>query len=297
MANLVFEDASTVLISGSLDILCTKEIKAAFEGKAFYKNLILDMRAVDYVDSAGLGVLIFLYKKYNPEGVRIRVLPSDTVLRILVASDLAQLFLAQDDLDAGNQPVTIRFYDCFAADTNRLGFIIDRLYSDLAQAGYCDEEKNEIVTALDEAITNAIFETIREVGGIQTFCPNARIEKSPKAIVVSWKITPDDFSVSIADYGSGLDLNKQRDRIPKTDAADYLSQVQKYQQDCNLSITVNGQAVELQRLGVGLKIITNLMDHTHITLFDQNDALPAPDSTAAGTILALHRARRFPLAH
>lgn len=295
MADLVFKDESTVLISGFMDILCTQKIKAAFEGKAFYKNMTLDMRAVDYIDSAGLGVLIFLYKKYNPEGVRVTVLPSDVVLRILTASDLAPLFLSDEHPDAKDQDATIRFHDCLDADTNRLGFIIDRLFSDLGQAGYCDEEANEIVTAFDEAITNAIYETVKEINEMQSGCLNAKMEKSPKAIVVSWKITPDDFSVSIADHGSGLDLKEQEKRTPKTNAEDYLDQVQKYQNACDLSISVNGQAVELKRLGVGLKIITNMMDHVNITLIDQNAALPASSgATAAGTILALHRARRLP---
>jgi len=291
MANIVFKDGNTVLISGSVDILCTQEVKAAFEGKAFYKNLTLDMRAVDYIDSAGLGVLIFLYKKYMPEGVRINILPSDIVLRILTASDLTQLFLPEEHSDAAGQNASIRFYDCLDADTNRLGFFIDRLFSDLAQAGYCDEEANEIVTAFDEAITNAIYETIKEINGMQ----DTKMEKAPKTIVVSWKITPDDFSVSIADHGSGLDLKEQEKRIPKTNSDDYLDQVQKYQRACDLSITINGHAVVLKRLGVGLKIITSMMDHVDITLIDQNAAHPASSNTsAAGTILALHRARRFP---
>jgi len=297
MVHLVFENANTVQVSGSLDILCTRETKAAFEGKAYYKNLLLDMRAVDYIDSSGLGVLIYLYKKYNPEGVRISVIPSDIVLRILTASDLAQLFLPDENFDMDSPKAPI-LYDCLDADTNRLGFIIDRLFSDLAQAGYCDDEANEIVTAFDEAITNAIYETIKEIDGIQNVSLGANMEKAPKAIVVSWKITPDDFQVSIADHGSGLDLGEQEKRTPKTNSGDYLDQVQKYQSECNLSVTVNGQVIELKRLGVGLKIITSMMDDVHITLIDQNAELSATSNgPAAGTILALHRARRLPLVH
>jgi len=294
MVNLIFDSANRIRISGSMDIFCAERVKAAIEQRAA-GHLTLDMRHVRYLDSAGLGVLISLYKECKLRGAAFAVIPSDPVKRVLAISNLDTLFIPERQSE--EQPAAIQYYDCLESDTKLLSSLIDRLFTDLAEAGYCEEEAQEIVAAFDEAATNAMFETIRETNEMLNIflLPNA--EKPPKIVVVCWKITQDSFSATVVDHGSGLDITREGQLAPDTRMGKegYLQRVGEHQHECNLQVNVNGEAVELKRLGMGLKIMTSLMDNVHITLIDPYTMISdAVSGDTMGTILTLHRARRLP---
>jgi len=306
MVNLIFRDANTVQIFGSVDFFCVEQIKAAVSRKTYTNRLIIDMREVWYIDSAGLGMLIYFHKEFTAKGVSIQVLPSEPVKRIIDISDLSSLFIleqedtvqeqdAEEDIERTPRDAPILFYDCLESDTRLIAPLIDQLFNDLDQAGYCGDEASEIVTAFEEAVTNAMFETIKETGKMQDILLLAKTERPPKIIVVIWKISQDFFTATIVDHGAGLDLKSQEENTPDISSKDYLKQVGEHQHKGNLHINVNGEAVVLKRLGMGLKIMTSLMDEVHITLIDPYEMVSKTvHSKTMGTILTLHRARHSP---
>jgi anti-anti-sigma factor len=310
MVNLIFKDANTVQIFGSVDFFCVEQIKAAVCRKTLESVLIIDMREVWYIDSAGLGMLIFFHKEFTAKGIAVQVLPSEPVKRILDTSDLASLFMpdqqndqqdqdTSDDAEFNPEDSSIHYYDCLESDTRILSSLLDRLFDHLAQAGYCEEEANEIVVAFDEAVTNALFETIKETGEMVDILlrTKEKEENPPKIVVVTWRITPDTFTATVIDHGSGLDLKSEEENAPDTNSENFLQQVSDHQVKSNLHVTINGEAVEFKRLGMGLKIMTNLMDSVHITLIDPHEAVSKTvNSQTMGTILTLRRARRLPRA-
>ena len=297
MMNLAFDDANTLRISGSIDIFCAEQLKNAIHEKTPPGDLTLDMREVEYIDSSGIGALISLYNEFTARTATITVLPSPGISRIFATSKLDTLFFADRRPVPDNKPRPITFHESFEADTRILAFLIDRLFEDLARGHYQEEEAQEIVVAVDEAITNAVLETIKTTGEVlDNFTVSLR-KTTPKMIAVNWEISGSDFTATVIDHGSGLDLNEVQQRTPQAGSGDYLNQVDDYQHKCNLRMRVNGENVELKRLGAGLKIMATFMDDIFIDLIDSCEVVSSTVShCTTGTILTLHRRRRMALA-
>lgn len=293
MMNLTFDTDNTIRISGSVDIFCAEQLKTAVHDQGYTSHITLDMQKVEYIDSSGIGALISLYNEFAARSITITILPSPGIARIFSTSKLDSLFFAESRGTATRDPKTITFHESFEADTRILAFLIDRLFEDLSRAGYAEEEGQEIVVAVDEAITNAVLETIKATGEVlDNF--SVTLKKGPlKMIAVKWEITPEDFTATVIDHGAGLDLDEVQQRTPQTGTGDYLNQVDDYQHKCNLCMRVNGQNVELKRLGAGLKIMATFMDDIFIDLIDSCEIISSTVShCTTGTILTLHRSRR-----
>ena len=120
-------------------------------------------------------------------------------------------------------PKIKKFLDSFKAETETVPVVIDLLLEDLKAIRYPQPDVDEIVLSMDEALTNAIQETIRKEENIYYHHDHERRE-----ITVSYIITPELFDTTIIDHGKGLDLLKSREKTPKSDSVDYFNQLFNY---------------------------------------------------------------------
>ncbi|GEM_PF-152797 len=291
--NLTYDADNTIRITGSVDIFCAEQLKSAVHEQGYTSHVTLDMQKVDYIDSSGIGALISLHNEFKKLDIAITVIPSPGIARIFSTSKLDSLFFADSRSAALEKSKAVTFHESFEADTRILASIIDKLFEDLEHAGYSEEEGQEIVVAVDEAITNAVLETIKATGEVLDNFAVA-LKKGPlKMIAVKWEITDQDFTATVIDHGAGLDLDEVQQRTPQTGTGDYLNQVDDYQHKCNLRMRVNGESVELKRLGAGLKIMATFMDDIFIDLIDSCEIISSTVShCTTGTILTLHRNRK-----
>lgn len=285
-------DTDIAKVKGEIDIFCAEKLKETVKEHGFANDFTMDLQEVPYIDSSGIGALISLYNYYEQKGISFTILPSQGVRKVFAVSKLDTIFFK--DKPAHKDPKEhIVFYDSFEADTRILSFLIDKLFRDLENAKYDSEEAQEIVVAVDEAITNAILETIKATGEVVDDLTITFDPKAVKSIAVRWEITPEEFFATVIDHGSGLDLQSIKSRVPQVNKEDYLSQVKTYQDKCNLHLRLNGEEIELKRLGAGLKIMANFMDSIFIDLIDSRQSVTTTvNKSTMGTILNLYRQRR-----
>ncbi len=189
-------------------------------------------------------------------------------------------------------PKIKKFLDSFKAETATVPVLIDLLLEDLNAIGYPQPDIDEIVLSMDEALTNAIQETIRKEENIYHHHNHERRE-----ITVSYIITPELFDTTIIDHGKGLDLLKSRKNTPKSDSVDYFNQLFNYSLDSKksgLKVRLNGEEIVLKGIGAGLKIMTEFMDSITIDLIDKEKFISNSISDFTdGTILNMKRKRRY----
>lgn len=185
----------------------------------------------------------------------------------------------------------ISFLDSFRADTAIVPEVIDRLIRDLKVAKYPQEDVEEIILSMDEAITNAVQETIN------TMHDKFIQSRNNREITIRYTICQNEFDATIIDHGKGLDINKMLDKIPNSNSCRYYDQIFNYIDNAKndrLKIRVNGQEVRLNGIGAGIKIILSFMDSVSIDLIDKKSVIA--DSVTQftdGTILNMRRMRRY----
>lgn len=282
-------DTGKIQVSGEIDIFCAEELRKAIKEHGFDRDFLIDLTRVKYIDSSGIGVFISLHNHFEQLGIRFSIEPSESLRKIFKVSKLDTLFFTT----APRVTDAIIYHDCFIADTKVLAVVIDKLFNDLGQAGYEEEETQEIVVAVDEAITNAVLETIKVTGDVVEDLSSSFSIDQVKSIAVCWEITDKDFHATVLDHGSGLDLHAVEEQLPEASHQDYLTQVSEHQKKGNIRLRLNGEEIELKRLGAGLKIMASFMDSILIDLIDAKGAVSDKvGSTTLGTILNLYRARR-----
>lgn len=187
----------------------------------------------------------------------------------------------------------IRFLDSFGADTSVVPKVINILLSDLKKMKFPKEEVYEIVLSMDEAITNAIQETIKK----QEKQPAQRNHEERKGITIRYTITEQTFDATIIDHGKGLDITSQRILTPDKTSDDYYNQIISYVTDVErkkLKVRLNGKEITLKGIGAGLKIILAYMDSVTIDLIEKKRGIADTVSNFTdGTILNLMRKRRY----
>ena len=288
MIEISFAD-NQIRVSGEIDIFCADQLRQSIKEHGFTEDFTIDLRSVKYIDSSGIGVFISLFNYFEKQGFRFYILPSESLKKIFRISKLDTLFFRAEEKKSS----AIVFQDSFEADTKVLSFIIDKLFKDLDRAGYEEDEAQEIVVAVDEAITNAVLETIKTTGEVEEDLSITFKMDKVKAIAVRWEISAEEFYATVIDHGSGLDLHAVEDRLPEASGHDYLNQVKEHQQKGNIRLLLNGEEIELKRLGAGLKIMASFMDTIVIDLIDSKKTLSDKVATSTlGTILNLYRARR-----
>ncbi|TAL32935.1 MAG: hypothetical protein EPN93_14795 [Spirochaetes bacterium] len=186
----------------------------------------------------------------------------------------------------------IQFLDSYNAGTAVVPEVVTRLIADLTAMKFPQMEIDEIIIAVDEALTNAIQGTLKKQEGVSVCAQNLC-----RSITVRYRITPEFFDATFIDHGCGLDILKSLKIIPDQASRDYYDQIMSYSSDVEhkkVRLTVNGKEVVLKGIGAGIKIIIAFMDTITIDLFDKKDVLSSSVSELTdGTILTITRKRRY----
>ncbi len=98
------EGSRTVVeVAGEIDVSSADalrdEISNVLERERF--DLVIDLRAVQFMDSTGLGVLVGTLKKVRSQGGTLQlVIDSERLLKVLRLTALLQVFTVHDTLEA-----------------------------------------------------------------------------------------------------------------------------------------------------------------------------------------------------
>jgi anti-sigma B factor antagonist len=93
-------DLSGKITIGEGDVLLREEVNKLLETD--WKNILLNLNGVTYMDSAGIGELVACYKRAAESGARLKLLnPSGRVSDLLSLTKLQQVFdIYNDEKDA-----------------------------------------------------------------------------------------------------------------------------------------------------------------------------------------------------
>lgn len=183
----------------------------------------------------------------------------------------------------------IDFLNSYSADTAVVPEVIDQLISDLNKGDYHRDEIDEIVLAMDEAVTNAIQETMKTLVD--------REDDERRDITIRYTITDKLFDATVIDHGKGLDIFNILNCTPRCGSRSYLSEIVSYateSEKSKLTVRLNGKEIPLRGIGAGLKIILNFMDAVTIDLIDKEKVISRSVSEHTdGTIFTMKRKRRY----
>ncbi|MCU0844592.1 MAG: ATP-binding protein [Spirochaetes bacterium] len=187
---------------------------------------------------------------------------------------------------------TIQHIDSYPADSSIVQRVISVLDDDLRSINCRQEEIDEIIISIDEALTNAIQKTIRTQENI----PAAHADQI-RAITVRYLLDEEHFEATIIDHGGGFDLVKSFNDSPNRRTEDYFGQLVRYIDKSESSeprVTVNGRELSLKGIGAGLKILLAFMDRITIDLIDRENVISnSVTEFTDGTILTISRKRRY----
>ena len=96
-------DVALIELEGSLDGKTAPEVQRQVLPSAEGQNkVILDMTGVDYVSSAGVRILLLLYRQLKAKGGKIALVGmSEEIKDVMSNTGLINFFLIADTLDAG----------------------------------------------------------------------------------------------------------------------------------------------------------------------------------------------------
>lgn len=188
----------------------------------------------------------------------------------------------------------IDFLNSYAARTAVVPEVIERLISDLRQIKYTQDEIDEIVLSMDEAVTNAVQETMRVNLALNR---TGVTDEDQRDITVRYTISGDIFDATIIDHGKGLDIFNILYMTPQTGTSTYMNQIISYATESEkrrIKVRLNGQEIPLKGIGAGLKVILCFMDAITIDLIDREKILSrSVTEHTDGTIFNMKRKRRY----
>jgi len=192
-----------------------------------------------------------------------------------------------------NNTKEIGYLDSFSADTSVVPTVINKLIEDLNAKEYVKDEIEEIILSMDEAITNAVQETLKKrrllAHGLDDIIDR-------RDITIRYTVSDDEFDATIIDHGKGLNIFNIFQNVPDCCAEDYHNQIVSYATESEknkIKVRVNGQEIPLRGIGAGLKIILNFMDAITIDLIDKEKVLSSfVTEHTDGTIFNMKRSRR-----
>lgn len=88
------DEVVNITVTGDIDLYSSKEFKnTVFEiSQTKDKNIEIDFSQVDYMDSAGIGILISLYKIQNAKGKKLIINQANTdIINFIKLSGLSYL--------------------------------------------------------------------------------------------------------------------------------------------------------------------------------------------------------------
>lgn len=188
----------------------------------------------------------------------------------------------------------IDFLNSYSAKTAVVPEVIERLICDLRKIKYAQDEIDEIVLSMDEAVTNAVQETLRVN---QALNRNDVSDDDHRDITVRYTISGDIFDATIIDHGKGLDIFNILHNTPRSGSTTYINQIMSYASESEkrkITVRLNGQEIPLRGIGAGLKVILSFMDAITIDLIDKEKILSrSVTEHTDGTIFNMKRKRRY----
>lgn len=92
-----------VIICGEIDHHTSEDVRDRIDNyldSNIVKNIIFDLKNLDFMDSAGIGVIIGRYKKIAPFGGKVAlVITKPQIKRIIEISGLLKIITIYDSLD------------------------------------------------------------------------------------------------------------------------------------------------------------------------------------------------------
>ena len=94
-ANITEENDKLVLdLSGDLDVYSEEEFKSLIEDEieTVNKDIIIDIKNLDYLDSTGLGMFMKIYKLNEERGKKVKIInPKENILKLFKITDLTEI--------------------------------------------------------------------------------------------------------------------------------------------------------------------------------------------------------------
>ena len=95
-ANIDKKDDYLILnLAGDLDVYSEEEFRDFIEDELKDKNLdlVIDIKDLDYLDSTGLGMFMKIYKMYEENGQKVKIInPKENTLKLFKITDLTDIF-------------------------------------------------------------------------------------------------------------------------------------------------------------------------------------------------------------
>ena len=95
-ANIEKKDDYLILnLAGDLDVYSEEEFRDFIEDELKDKNLdlVIDIKDLDYLDSTGLGMFMKIYKMYEENGQKVKIInPKENILKLFKITDLTDIF-------------------------------------------------------------------------------------------------------------------------------------------------------------------------------------------------------------
>lgn len=88
------DDIQTIKLIGDLDVYSEDEFKSFIDEEIDpNKDVRIDLKELDYLDSTGLGMFMNIYKMVNENGKEIKIINAkDNIQKLFKITDLTDLF-------------------------------------------------------------------------------------------------------------------------------------------------------------------------------------------------------------
>ena len=95
MFEIIFRDDCEMALLGRLDAAQADKVRRAFDAVA--DNCVIDMKDLDYISSAGLGLLLDTYKRLDQSGYRMTLKNMNQYIRrVFQISGMDRLFTIEE---------------------------------------------------------------------------------------------------------------------------------------------------------------------------------------------------------
>ncbi len=90
----IIDDIQTIKLIGDLDVYSEDEFKSFIDEEIDpNKDVRIDLKELDYLDSTGLGMFMNIYKMVNENGKEIKIINAkDNIQKLFKITDLTDLF-------------------------------------------------------------------------------------------------------------------------------------------------------------------------------------------------------------
>ncbi|EEI82151.1 STAS domain-containing protein [Anaerococcus tetradius] len=89
------EDKLVLELSGDLDVYSEEEFKNLIEDdlSSVDKDIVIDIKDLDYLDSTGLGMFMKIYKINKEKDKKVKIInPKENILKLFKITELTEIF-------------------------------------------------------------------------------------------------------------------------------------------------------------------------------------------------------------